>query len=105
MKKISKDQQSIKERQRLVRGKLKATEEECEQLRKETNQIIRQSANTQILLGLMFSILKAREQGDLAKAAQLTRLLREIAGRDNCKNEATPQSFKDEGDGIEFIKE
>ena len=76
MKKISKEQQNIKEGQRQIGAKLIAIDEECEQLRRETNQIIRQSANTQIRLGLMFTILKAREQGDLAKAAQLTQLLR-----------------------------
>ncbi|XVF78010.1 hypothetical protein PTKIN_Ptkin14bG0093700 [Pterospermum kingtungense] len=88
MKAIKKEQQSIKEGQRQVGAKLKAVTEECEQLRNETNQIMQQSANTQIRLALMFQILKAREQGDFAKAAQLTRLLREIVGRDNCKNGA-----------------
>ncbi|OMO63606.1 hypothetical protein COLO4_32294 [Corchorus olitorius] len=78
MKNISKDQQSIKEGQIQVREKFKAIEEECEQLRAETSKIIRQSANTQIRLSLMFNILKAREQGDFAKAAHLTQLLRQI---------------------------
>ncbi|XWS27583.1 hypothetical protein CRYUN_Cryun26dG0128800 [Craigia yunnanensis] len=83
MKEISKEQQIIKEGQKQVREKFKAIEEGCEQLRQETNQIIRQSANTQIRLGLMFNVLKAREQGDFARAAQFTRLLREIVARDN----------------------
>ncbi|XWS27593.1 hypothetical protein CRYUN_Cryun26dG0129800 [Craigia yunnanensis] len=83
MKKISKEQQSIKEGQKQVRETFKAIEEGCEQLQQETNQIIRQSANTQIRLGLMFNIQKAREQGEFARAAQFTRLLREIVARDN----------------------
>ncbi|XP_021298822.1 uncharacterized protein LOC110427593 isoform X2 [Herrania umbratica] len=83
MKEISRQQQSIREGQRQVAAKFKAIEEECEQLRQETNRIIRQSANTQIRLSLMFNILKAREQGDFSKAANLTQLLREIVTRDN----------------------
>ncbi|XP_021298821.1 uncharacterized protein LOC110427593 isoform X1 [Herrania umbratica] len=83
IKEISRQQQSIREGQRQVAAKFKAIEEECEQLRQETNRIIRQSANTQIRLSLMFNILKAREQGDFSKAANLTQLLREIVTRDN----------------------
>ncbi|KAK8542539.1 hypothetical protein V6N13_136888 [Hibiscus sabdariffa] len=91
MEDISREQQSIKEGQSQVRAKFNVVEEEYEQLRNETNQIIRQTANTQIRLGLMFSILQAREQGDLGKAAQLTGLLREMVGRDNyCKSGAPP---------------
>ncbi|KAK8479271.1 hypothetical protein V6N11_064498 [Hibiscus sabdariffa] len=92
MEDISREQQSIKEGQSQVRAKFNAIEEEYEQLRNETNQIIQQTANTQIRLGLMFSILKAREQGDLGKAAQLTALLREMVARDNyCKSGAPPR--------------
>ncbi|XP_039030151.1 uncharacterized protein LOC120164512 [Hibiscus syriacus] len=88
MEEISQEQQSIKEGQSQVRAKFKSVEEEYKQLRNETNLIIQQTANTQIRLGLMFGILKAREQGDLGKAAQLTRLLREIVGRNNyCRSE------------------
>ncbi|EOY20397.1 Uncharacterized protein TCM_046287 [Theobroma cacao] len=90
MKEISKEQQSIREGQRQVAVKFKAIEEECEQLRKETHQIIRQSANTQIRLSLMFNILMAREQGDFSKAANLTQLLREIIARDNVSQSTNP---------------
>ncbi|KAL4325803.1 hypothetical protein GQ457_11G011830 [Hibiscus cannabinus] len=94
MEDISREQQSIKEGQSQVRAKFNAVEEEYEQLRNETNQIIQQTANTQLRLGLMFSILKAREQGDLGKAAQLTALLREMVARDNyCKSGAPPRSY------------
>ncbi|XWS27580.1 hypothetical protein CRYUN_Cryun26dG0128500 [Craigia yunnanensis] len=83
MEEIREEQQSIKEGYRQVREKFKAIEEGCEQLRKETNQINRQSANSQIRLALMFAILKAREQGDFTRAAQLTQLLRDIVARDD----------------------
>ncbi|XVE53435.1 hypothetical protein DITRI_Ditri03aG0002900 [Diplodiscus trichospermus] len=87
MEEMSKQQQSIKEGQRQVRAKFKAIEDECEQLRQETKQIIRQSENNQIRLSLMFDILKAREQCDVAKAAQLTGLLREIVATGDSQNE------------------
>ena len=76
MEEISKEQESIKEGQRWVREKFEAIEEECEQLRKETTEMIKQSAITQIRLALMFNILKAREEGNFAKASHLTQLLR-----------------------------
>ncbi|KAE8692215.1 Heavy metal atpase 2 [Hibiscus syriacus] len=76
MKEMSKEQESVKEVQRQVEANLRAFQEECDKLRDETSQIIRQSAHTRIRLALMFNILKAREQGDLAQAAQLTRSLR-----------------------------
>ncbi|KAK8647737.1 hypothetical protein V6N13_121464 [Hibiscus sabdariffa] len=78
MEEISEEQKTIKEGQRQVGEKLEAIEEECEQLRKETDAIIRQSAHTQLRLALMFQILKARQEYDFTKAAQLTLLLREI---------------------------
>ncbi|KAK8691408.1 hypothetical protein V6N13_074919 [Hibiscus sabdariffa] len=78
MAEISIEQQVIKEGQRQVRTKIEDINEECEQLREETKQIIQQSANTQIRLALMFNILKAREEGDFAKTRQLTQLLRAV---------------------------
>ncbi|XP_017979612.1 PREDICTED: uncharacterized protein LOC18507243 isoform X2 [Theobroma cacao] len=90
MKEICREQQSIREGQRQVAAKFKAIEEECEQLRKETHQIIRQSAKTQIRLILMLNILKAREQGDFSKATNLTQLLREIIARDNVSQSTDP---------------
>ncbi|KAK8542537.1 hypothetical protein V6N13_136890 [Hibiscus sabdariffa] len=61
-----------------VREKLKAVETECEALREESKLMIQQSVGTQIRLALMLNILKAREEGDLAKAARFTDLLREM---------------------------
>ena len=78
MEEISEDQKIIKEGQRQVREKFEAIEEECEQLRKETKLIIQQSTHTQLRLVLMFKILKASEERDFTKAAQLTQLLRSV---------------------------
>ncbi|XVE74305.1 hypothetical protein DITRI_Ditri12bG0006300 [Diplodiscus trichospermus] len=54
--------------------------------------LIQQSALTQLRLALMLNIVKARDEGDFAKAAQITQLLREIVARDNrqqhkCRND------------------
>ncbi|KAK6228936.1 hypothetical protein SCA6_017887 [Theobroma cacao] len=73
---IGKEQKSIKEGQSQVREKFKAIEMECQVLKKETELIIQRSALTRLRLALLFHILKAREEGDFAKAAQLTQLLR-----------------------------
>ncbi|PPR96534.1 hypothetical protein GOBAR_AA24129 [Gossypium barbadense] len=75
MKKSSKASKKA-EGKGLVEAKFNAIEQECKQLRDETDLMIRPSANTQIRLGLMFSILKARQQADFGTAAQLTRVLR-----------------------------
>ncbi|XVE74325.1 hypothetical protein DITRI_Ditri12bG0007700 [Diplodiscus trichospermus] len=80
---ISEEQRKIKEGQKQVREKFEAIELECEQLRKETNLIIKQSLNTQIRLGFMFQILKARENQEFNKAALLTCALREVIAREN----------------------
>ncbi|KAK8647738.1 hypothetical protein V6N13_121465 [Hibiscus sabdariffa] len=76
MKDMSKEQHNVKQMQSQVEARLRAVQEECDRLRDETDQIIRQSADTQARLALMFDILKARERGDFDKAAQLTRSLR-----------------------------
>ncbi|XP_022717590.1 uncharacterized protein LOC111276079 [Durio zibethinus] len=81
MKETSEEQKFIKEGQRKVREKFEAIENECEQLRKETNLLIQQSTHTQLRLVLMFKILKAREESDFTKSAQLTQLLRVIIAR------------------------
>ncbi|XVF77982.1 hypothetical protein PTKIN_Ptkin14bG0092200 [Pterospermum kingtungense] len=81
MEEISKEQESIKEGQRQVQEKFEAIEEEYEQLWKQTNEIIQQTTNAQIRLALMFNIVRAREEGDFAKATHLTQLLREIIAR------------------------
>ncbi|KAK8527011.1 hypothetical protein V6N13_084882 [Hibiscus sabdariffa] len=73
---IRKEKESIEEGRRRVRERMEAVEEECKQITEETNEIIRQTATTRIRLALMFDILKARQGGDVAEAAHLTRLLR-----------------------------
>ncbi|XWS10392.1 hypothetical protein CRYUN_Cryun39dG0073800 [Craigia yunnanensis] len=55
MQEISKEQESIKEGQRQVREKFEMIEEECEQLRNGTSEMVKQSAITQIRLALMFT--------------------------------------------------
>ncbi|XP_022718140.1 uncharacterized protein LOC111276653 isoform X2 [Durio zibethinus] len=75
---ISREQKSIKAGQSQVQEKFKAIGKECEELKREVNVVMRQSALTHLRLHLMFNIFKAREDGDLAKAAHLTHLLREI---------------------------
>ncbi|GLT59464.1 hypothetical protein SLA2020_322790 [Shorea laevis] len=75
MQEMSKDQQSIREGQKRVREKLEAIGAECAQL-KETDLANKQRAVTRLRLCLMFKILKAREEGDLPLAIQLTQLLR-----------------------------
>ncbi|KAK5844994.1 Vascular endothelial growth factor receptor kdr-like protein [Gossypium arboreum] len=81
MEGIKKEQKSINEGQRQVRKRMEAIGEECQQLSIETNKVIRQTAVTQIRLAIMFNILKARQDGDIAKASHLTHLLRETMGR------------------------
>ncbi|KAK8498050.1 hypothetical protein V6N13_121447 [Hibiscus sabdariffa] len=80
MEDIRKEQVSIKEAQSQVREKLTAIQMECELLQEETQLMIQRSAFTQLRLSLMFNILKAREEGHLSKAAQITI---EIIARDN----------------------
>ncbi|EOX92673.1 hypothetical protein QQP08_001138 [Theobroma cacao] len=89
MEEISDEQKNIREGQRQVREKFEAIESECEELKRETRLIIQKSARTQIKLVLMFRILKAREQGDLATAANFTHLLREIVGREDEERQAS----------------
>ncbi|XP_022717860.1 uncharacterized protein LOC111276392 [Durio zibethinus] len=89
MEEISEEQKKIKEGQRQVREKFEAIELECEHLRKETNLIIQQSMSTQIRLALMFQILKARENQEFDKAAQLTCALREVIARENQQRNAS----------------
>ena len=73
---IRKEQENVKRGQREVKKKFEAIQFECEQLRKETDLITKQSVNTQLRLGLMFQILRARETNDFNKATILTQLLR-----------------------------
>ncbi|XVF68380.1 hypothetical protein PTKIN_Ptkin10aG0201000 [Pterospermum kingtungense] len=76
MEEISQEQKNIREGQRQVRNKFEAIESECQHLITETKMMMQQSATTQLKLALMFGILKAREEGDVATAANLTCLLR-----------------------------
>ncbi|XVE90124.1 hypothetical protein DITRI_Ditri20bG0052600 [Diplodiscus trichospermus] len=78
MEEINNEQKNVREGQRQVCEKIETIESECEQLKKETKIMIQQSARTQVKLALMFRILKAREDGDSATAANLTQLLRQI---------------------------
>ena len=73
---IRKEQENVKRGQWEVKKKFEAIQFECEQLRKETDLITKQSVNTQLRLGLMFQILRARETNDFNKATILTQLLR-----------------------------
>ena len=76
MEEMSEEQKNIQEGQRQVGEKFEAIESECEKLKTETKMMIQQSGRTQVKLALMFRILKAREEGDFATAANLTQLLR-----------------------------
>ncbi|EOY14031.1 Uncharacterized protein TCM_033112 [Theobroma cacao] len=78
MEEVTSEQERRKEEQRQLKDKLKAIEAKCDQLRKETAIVIQQSASTQIWLALMFEILRARENRDFTKAAQLAQPLREL---------------------------
>ncbi|GLT45776.1 hypothetical protein SLA2020_195850 [Shorea laevis] len=89
MEEIGAEQRSIREGQRQVREKYEAIEAECQKLKRETRLVIQQSARNKIRLAIMFRIFKAREEGDFAKATELTRLLREMVVRDNLLNVAT----------------
>ncbi|KAK8545830.1 hypothetical protein V6N13_067092 [Hibiscus sabdariffa] len=82
---MRKEQSNIREGQSQVREKLKAIETEWEALHEESKVMIQKSGRTQIRLALMFNILRAREEGDLVKAAQFTHLLREIIAKDNMR--------------------
>ncbi|GKV29419.1 hypothetical protein SLEP1_g38348 [Rubroshorea leprosula] len=66
---ISIDQKRIRKDQTEIRGKLEQIKEECARLREETEAIAKQKARSQLLLALVFKILKGREAGDFATAA------------------------------------
>ncbi|XWS65364.1 hypothetical protein CRYUN_Cryun05aG0106200 [Craigia yunnanensis] len=80
---IREEQENIKRGQREVREKFEVIQFECEQLRKETDLITKQSLNTQLRLGLMFQILRARETNDFNTAATLTQVLRALIAKQN----------------------
>ncbi|WRX23877.1 hypothetical protein QQP08_016364 [Theobroma cacao] len=90
MKEIREEQNSIREGQRQVKKKFDDVLSECEKLRDETELITQQSICTRLRLTLMFQILKARQNNDFTKAAQLTTSLRELIAQQ--KNQSLQQS-------------
>ncbi|EOY09775.1 Uncharacterized protein TCM_025158 [Theobroma cacao] len=90
MKEIREEQNSIREGQRQVKKKFDDVLSECEKLRDETELITQQSICTRLRLTLMFQILKARQNNDFTKAAQLTTSLRELIAQQ--KNQSLHQS-------------
>ncbi|GLT32359.1 hypothetical protein SLA2020_070310 [Shorea laevis] len=83
MQEIGEEQRSIRMEQKKVREKFEEVESKCQQLRRESSLIMQQSDKTRVRLGLMLHILKAREDNDLAKATQLTQVLRELIANQN----------------------
>ncbi|XVF58851.1 hypothetical protein PTKIN_Ptkin07bG0099100 [Pterospermum kingtungense] len=79
MQGLEEEQKNIREGQRQVREKFEAIETEYEDLMKETRIIIQKTTRNQIKLALMFRILKASQEGDVATASNLTSLLRVAA--------------------------
>ncbi|KAL9366289.1 hypothetical protein Peur_037488 [Populus x canadensis] len=74
---IGEGQKRIREGQREIRQKFEEIGSECRRLKEETINIAKQSDYNQVRINLMFSILKAREDNNLAHADHLTGLLRE----------------------------
>ncbi|KAK8579349.1 hypothetical protein V6N12_069675 [Hibiscus sabdariffa] len=72
------EKEEIRKGQELVRKRFEEVEVECERVRRETKEIIKQNEDIQFRLMLMFRILKAREEGDLDLASILTQLLRRL---------------------------
>ena len=76
MEEISKQQVSIRQGQKEMRERFVEIESECDQRKKETELISHASDNVQFRLNIIFKILKAREEKDFGKAADLTCSLR-----------------------------
>ncbi|KAK6231085.1 hypothetical protein QUC31_002603 [Theobroma cacao] len=79
MDKIREDQRCIREEQRNLGERFGDVKRQCDQLREETQVIMKQTACNRIRLILMFNILRAREEGDFDKAATFTRFLKSVA--------------------------
>ncbi|XP_022759783.1 uncharacterized protein LOC111306143 [Durio zibethinus] len=94
MGKIREDQEYIREEQRKIIGRFGEIERQCDQLKEETEMIMKQTVRTRIKVVLMFKILKAREGGDFIQAATLTHFLREFVARERA-NAGLPE-VKDE---------
>ncbi|CAK7335919.1 unnamed protein product [Dovyalis caffra] len=62
MAEISEQQESIKQGQKEMRERFEAIDSECNQLKKETEQISHASENVQLRLDIMLNILKAQQE-------------------------------------------
>ncbi|KAG5249546.1 Peroxisomal 2,4-dienoyl-CoA reductase [Salix suchowensis] len=76
MAEISKQQKGIRQGQKEIRERFEKIESECEQLKRETEAVSQASDSNQLRLDIMLRILKARQENDFAKAADLTCSLR-----------------------------
>ncbi|XVE53436.1 hypothetical protein DITRI_Ditri03aG0003000 [Diplodiscus trichospermus] len=81
MGKIREEQRCIREEQKDIKEKFGQVKRQCDQLRDETQLIMQQSTSNRVRLILMFNILRARQDGDLDKAATLTRFLKLVSDR------------------------
>ncbi|KAK8545832.1 hypothetical protein V6N13_067094 [Hibiscus sabdariffa] len=79
MGKIREDQRCIREEQRDIGERFGDVKRQCHELRLETEMIVKQSAFNRIRLGLMFNILRARQDGDFDKATAFTGFLSSIS--------------------------
>ena len=79
MEEISQDQKCIREEQTSIGKRFGEVKRQCDQLRDETELIMKQSACTQIRLNLMFDILRARKDGDIDKADTLVHSLKIVS--------------------------
>ncbi|KAJ6347179.1 hypothetical protein OIU76_003804 [Salix suchowensis] len=78
MAEISKQQKGIRQGQKEIRKRFEKIESECDQLKRETEAVSQASDSNQLRLDIMLRILKARQENDFAKAADLTCSLRKI---------------------------
>ena len=79
MGKVREDQKYIREEQKNIGKRFGEVKRQCDQLREETELIMKQSACTQIRLSLMFDILRARKDGDFDKAGTLAHVLKYVS--------------------------
>ncbi|KAK8542535.1 hypothetical protein V6N13_136892 [Hibiscus sabdariffa] len=79
MGRIREDQRRIREEQRSIGERFGDVKRQCDELRLETETILKQSALNRIRLGIMFSILRARQDGDFDQAAAFTAFLSSIS--------------------------
>ncbi|KAE8679209.1 Retrovirus-related Pol polyprotein from transposon TNT 1-94 [Hibiscus syriacus] len=75
MGKIREDQRCIREEQRGIGEKFGDVRRQCHDLRLETQMIVKQSTFNRIRRSIMFSILRARQDGDFDKAAAFSGFL------------------------------